>query len=1053
MGLLANIFGNGNTVKNREKNRSRRICRIEELEPRVMLTGTPWTAPTPPDYDPINIGIVFHDSAASHNLDTFTVSWKGGENEGKDTKLSELVIDLNQGLSFKGDVHFETSGVEDWRIGNEGKQLFIKLSPDFTENQLVFSVSVERVSSISESPTSVYGQEFQGSTITATFTSKNFENYSVDPISFMQMTSDSLPVLDDLDLPYVNLHMGDPANHDHTAFAMSEWDGELTLKTGTLSGIVYEAIDTDSKKDTSAGIAGAKVQLWKWCDVEEDYVILAGEATTSDGSDGKPVGSYEFTNVDAFNKYQIVVVECEENGYNCWFASVGTLEEGFNGKKQDANTINKIVMFSAEDGENYNFAKYKGAIISGHVYVDVDESENFNMGDIALGGVTIELLRWNGDDFEVVAETATDKVGRYEFGGLKPGEYIVRIKEDEHPDRDRYECWVVNIGEDVIRSQNNGDTDLDVSNPIAIASGDEKTDHDFGKLEQTTSPAPPHECPPPCDCPTDEPGCGCTPPDEPNCGCPTDEPECGCTPPGEPVCNCPPPEEPSCGCPTDEPECGCTPPGEPVCGCPTDDPGCGCTPTDPPVEPPPPPPPPPPVDPPVTPPGTPVTPPSFGFVPTSPVGGAGAFASPGAVAWNAPFIGEQLRAGFGSGAVAAQAPAFSWHLSVINAGYPRANGATDGIAVGEHASKTTMILSDAEGNPAEGARYVSVSWTPLPTQQSGWYVRGKDGVVRKRFTFGPDGGIPVVGDFSGDGIAKVAVFHEGNWYIDINGNGVWDEEDLWAEMGSAGDQPVAGDWDGDGKTDIGIFGPMRAGDHQMIAATPGLPTDLNPTVSAQPKNMPPDINIRVSMNNVRAMKHSQGGGVRLDVSDHVFQYGNQGDIGFTGDFTGDGIATIGVYRNGKWFIDRTGTGKWDENAVLVNNADFGLGSGGIPVIGDFNGDGIDKIGLYVDGVWYLDTTGDFKFDTRIEFGEAGDYPVVGDFDGTGIAQLAVYRASTNENPLVAGVVPEPVMGTGAGIFAREFGSDSDSQPDQEALKHQGRTVSTPHTNAPLLRGK
>jgi len=197
----------------------------------------------------------------------------------------------------------------------------------------------------------------------------------------------------------------------------------------------------------------------------------------------------------------------------------------------------------------------------------------------------------------------------------------------------------------------------------------------------------------------------------------------------------------------------------------------------------------------------------------------------------------------------AQSPEYSWRLSVVNAGYPRSNGSTDGIAVNELASKTTLILSDGDDSVSSGARYVSVAWTPLPMNQSGWYVRGKDGVVRKRFTFGPNGGVPVVGDFSGDGIDRIAVYHEGNWYIDINGNGRWDEEDLWAQMGGPDDQPVVGDWDGDGKTDIGIFGPARSGDAQIAAAKSGLPSDLNATVASQPKNVPPDIAINMSMQN------------------------------------------------------------------------------------------------------------------------------------------------------------------------------------------------------------
>jgi hypothetical protein len=389
-------------------------------------------------------------------------------------------------------------------------------------------------------------------------------------------------------------------------------------------------------------------------------------------------------------------------------------------------------------------------------------------------------------------------------------------------------------------------------------------------------------------------------------------------------------------------------------------------------------------------------------------------------------------------------------LSVINAGYPRANGPTDGIAVGEHASQTTMLLSDSE-SVATGARYVSVAWAPMPMNQAGWFVRGNDGVIRKRFTFGPEGGIPVVGDFSGDGIARVAVFHNGNWYIDLNGNGVWDDEDLLVQLGGPADQPVVGDWDGDGKTDIGVFGPMGGNDHILIASKPGLPTDLNATISTVPKNVPPDVAIHAAMSNVRAMQHSMGGGVRLDVVDHVFQFGNEGDRAFAGDFTGDGISTIGVFRDGKWFIDKTGTGKWDENAVFVNNADFGLGPEGIPVIGDWNGDGIDKIGLFVNGVWHLDTTGDFRFDTRIEFGQVGDYPVVGDFDGTGIAQLAVFRAGSVD-PLFAGTSPEPMPAIGEGMIARQYTGEV-AEEDQGLLRNHARSEATPHTNAPLLRGR
>ena len=87
--------------------------------------------------------------------------------------------------------------------------------------------------------------------------------------------------------------------------------------------------------------------------------------------------------------------------------------------------------------------------------------------------------------------------------------------------------------------------------------------------------------------------------------------------------------------------------------------------------------------------------------------------------------------------------------------------------------------------------------------------------------FGLPGAIPVVGDFNGDGKDEIGVFYKGEWFLDLNGNGQWDPEDLWAKLGSEADRPVTGDWDGDGKDDIGIFGPEWAGDPRAPRARAG----------------------------------------------------------------------------------------------------------------------------------------------------------------------------------------------------------------------------------------
>ena len=63
-------------------------------------------------------------------------------------------------------------------------------------------------------------------------------------------------------------------------------------------------------------------------------------------------------------------------------------------------------------------------------------------------------------------------------------------------------------------------------------------------------------------------------------------------------------------------------------------------------------------------------------------------------------------------------------------------------------------------------------------------------------------------------------------------------------------------------------------------------------------------------------------------------------------------------------------------------------------MGDFNGDGIDELGIYRDGMWYIDTNGNGEIDAgdqTFQLGGPGDTPVVGDWDGDGTAEPAVYR--------------------------------------------------------------
>jgi protocatechuate 3,4-dioxygenase beta subunit len=328
---------------------------------------------------------------------------------------------------------------------------------------------------------------------------------------------------------------------------------------------------------------------------------------------------------------------------------------------------------------------------------------------------------------------------------------------------------------------------------------------------------------------------------------------------------------------------------------------------------------------------------------------------------------------------AAGAVGYTWHLSVVNAGQPRS-------------SRVMSSLYQLTAAPMD-----SILWHNVITDAAHWTLATVDNsgqvVVVREVEFGNPNALPVVGDFNGDGVSEIGIFEDGHWYLDLNGNGVWDEGDLWAQLGSADDLPVTGDWDADGKTDIGIFGPAWPRDPWAIEKEPGLPDPDNyPTrIADKMKNMPPTPDEATS--GARTLKLTVQGKTRADVIDHVFHYGVAGDVPLSGDWNGDGIRTIGVFRDGQWNLDSNGDGRFTEIDEIVS---FGQ-KGDVPVVGDFNGDGVDEIGVFRNGRWILDTNGNHQIDAQdkvFELGGAGDRPVVGDWNHDGTDDPGVYTPGT-----------------------------------------------------------
>jgi len=333
----------------------------------------------------------------------------------------------------------------------------------------------------------------------------------------------------------------------------------------------------------------------------------------------------------------------------------------------------------------------------------------------------------------------------------------------------------------------------------------------------------------------------------------------------------------------------------------------------------------------------------------------------------------------------------TWHLSIIDAGEPRGvNGTAPQVAL--ISTKTDPFMRTGED--------VHTSEWVLGTGAN------EEGV--KRFVrFGMRNGIPVTGDFNGDGITDVGFYNDGEWFIDLDDNGQWDEGDLWAKLGHEGDKPVTGDWDGDGKTDIGIFGRAWPGDPTAIRREPGLPAPTNTNLGRK-KNVPPETDEAAL--GFRTLKHTSKGDYRADVIDHVFHYGTPGDIPVTGDWYGTGVHTIGLFYKGRWILDSNGDGKSTDT-----DHDFYYGADGDkPVVGDFNGDGIDELGVFRNGVWYIDTNNDRVLDEKdrlFEVGGPNDVPVVGDWNVDGIDEPGVYHqgTSTAAAPAAPAASGEPTL--------------------------------------------
>ena len=750
-----------------------------------------------------------------------------------------------------------------------------------------------------------------------------------------------------------------------------------------ISGFVYEDRDSrDSFTVADKPIESTRVELYKRVGAQMVYIT----STYTNAS-----GYYEFKNLDVDGEYYIH--EVQPDGYVNKTNTVGSFDDhtlgsiiamtdyGDDVRVFDVNlgAADKSSWEPGETGVHYDFGETILGSISGYVYQDRNDSGVKDAKDAPIAGVTIELYKWNGSDYEYVKSAKTDSTGYYIFDNLDINEeYAVHeVQPAEYENRSNNIGYVDGAQTGVLVTDSAKGDDERVFEKIALSwKGNTGVQYNFGEIKYgsisgyvfdvTTGQVP-------------IPGVTITLQSEGGAVITQKTDSAGhyyfggltvnktytvteedlsavYKHYGESVGNF---NGETIGVSATRVLSSVTIPWDDAHNNPGDQDGVQYNFYEF-VEPEP--------DPP-TPRYQTETPIPL-ILPTRTYGGPTSPFNylPDGVA---PAPVSEVRYGGGGGLTTP----YTWHLSVINGGYPRSIEGFTSVAgyrgMFSRDNFTLVSLSAEEMNHGE------------------WIVMRSSGELAK-YRIGADGAIAVSGDWNGDGQDEVGFYVNGMWYLDLNGNGSWDDDDLWAELGGKPkDQPVTGDWDSDGKTDIGIFGPRWVGDELAMDLEAGLPAAKNPNTFqnvSRPKNLPPDYQ-HVDVE-VRTLRQSAAGDTRVDLIDHVFEYGHEGDRGVTGDWNGDGVSKIGVYNNGTWRLDVNGNGRWDEGDVEIRG--FG-GKESVPVVGDFNGDGIDEVGLFESGRWNLDTNGDHKPDKAFEFGQAGDQPVVGDFDGDGTDEFSVYR--------------------------------------------------------------
>ena len=234
----------------------------------------------------------------------------------------------------------------------------------------------------------------------------------------------------------------------------------LPVSIGGNVSVVTPGSDPNNPNDPLRDpIEGTTIQL-----LDSDGNLVAETQTDANGD-------YEFTNL-APGTYSIV--EVQPGGFLDATDHLGNVNGELRGEASQNDRFTNITLNSGDVGTDYDFCEHVPAALHGTVFHDRNDNGVQDEGEEGIEGVRITLTDADGN---LVADTFTDSVGDYWFSDLLPGEYtIYEIQPDSFVD-----------GIDTVGAVNGVTTgeilENDKFGTVVLQGGDVGVNYDFGEIQ------------------------------------------------------------------------------------------------------------------------------------------------------------------------------------------------------------------------------------------------------------------------------------------------------------------------------------------------------------------------------------------------------------------------------------------------------------------------------------------------------------------------------------------------------------------------------------------